>query len=776
MTSRTSSALNRKTGGYAFTSAFSVAPVAAAVAVFIMCTFLSGTGTETIQTIRVYNPDILYHFLPIPDAMFYYVILLLQASVTGVLMFGFTANKRSSAAYFGLPVKRSTLFISRGGAGLLLLFVPHIIHFCLRLQSNVEVFGSTPIVWNGFFIMLGTTLTLLLTVYTVTIVITLHVGTVYEAVLFALMFLYASVFTLISAQSVVSVFLHGNTWGEYYHLSPVSADKVTSFIVSYWLPIASMNFIETFGQITAWRLESSLTEMNTIVPWSLAVWALISVALAALSYRAFKRYKAEHSGALGINKALNLAVSFAASSFVFYNVIGAAGDTAYWLRFLLGTVLSLAAFVLCRFLLTLNIRGTFELKAYFPNYLSVPGVALIITLCCVTGGFGYSKAKPDANDIAAASVTYTGAPDFVPGDGETFGRVGEQDAFIRDYTGNIFTSAADIEKILSLHQKLIDGGTMSGGGDFIKMQLHFRYGLADGRIIDRFYKYVPADIVTDFLQTLDGTDFISEGAARATELAGEAFKLAEAGVMDAKYAHIIIADELMNLTGELTGAEAEELLTALQNDINRLSFEEKYYPQGKARAVVAIPRYRYDREGVLQPPELLNSELFTNLDDMVVVNQVGSVSYTMMGTVFAPDDDTQLLLGPSTNAQRFYITGGYTETLAFLEARGLIPAAPELSQVTAMRVQRYMLNPDYDTQSLYFRSYRLLDPPSTPYHTEVPAERYAELLIAARTHYYVNGGGYLLHAEKPGDGGVERVTLFIPEADAPEFLESLLKR
>jgi hypothetical protein len=89
-----------------------------------------------------------------------------------------------------------------------------------------------------------------------------------------------------------------------------------------------------------------------------------------------------------------------------------------------------------------------------------------------------------------------------------------------------------------------------------------------------------------------------------------------------------------------------------------------------------------------------------------------------------------------------------------------------------MRVQRDYLNPDYDTKSLYFRSYRLLTPIVSPNHKEVPAERYAEILSAARTHYYMNGGGYLLHVERPdGKDGIERVTLFIPEADAPGFLK-----
>jgi hypothetical protein len=237
----------------------------------------------------------------------------------------------------------------------------------------------------------------------------------------------------------------------------------------------------------------------------------------------------------------------------------------------------------------------------------------------------------------------------------------------------------------------------------------------------------------------------------------------------------------MNPTGELKGTDGTELLTALQNDIDRLSFDEKYYPQSKARAVIAIPRYRYDREGTLQPPELSNNELFTtfditNLGNSLSVIQGGTVTYTMLSAPFGPEAEMQMLLGPSTNTQRFYITDGYTETLAFLESHGFIPAAPELSQITAMQVQRYNFEPNYDTQSLYFRSYRLLNPPDYPKKKEVPLERYAEMLDAAQTHYYVDGGGYLLHICKPAaDDGTERVTLFIPEEDAPGFLKEMIK-
>jgi hypothetical protein len=53
----------------------------------------------------------------------------------------------------------------------------------------------------------------------------------------------------------------------------------------------------------------------------------------------------------------------------------------------------------------------------------------------------------------------------------------------------------------------------------------------------------------------------------------------------------------------------------------------------------------------------------------------------------------------------------------------------------------------------------------------VPEDKYAELLGLARTHYYMAEGGYYLYVDIEDEGRTRRVTLFVPEDDAPEYLE-----
>jgi hypothetical protein len=349
------------------------------------------------------------------------------------------------------------------------------------------------------------------------------------------------------------------------------------------------------------------------------------------------------------------------------------------------------------------------------------------------------------------------------------------DAFLREFESTQYKTREDIEKVLGLHKALIDaGGDLFGSKGRIKQQVHIHYHLENGEVFDRFYKSVPPELAVEMLQTLDGTDYVKESAANATKLAAEAFNLAEAGAFNKEDAAITVADALMNVTGTVTGADGLALLTALQNDIGRLTHDEKYFPQAQAKAVITFPRYEYDEDAVLRLPPFSNYDMFTNFNNVIVVGNGGSVAYSMGANSFGEQGQSPMMLGPSTIVQRFYITEGYGETLAFLREKGYALTEPDSNGIAAMSIERYNLNPGFETQSLYFRSYQLTNPKNSANFREVPKERYAELLAAARTHYFINEGGYLLHMDKPGEDGVNlRVTLFLPEADAPDFVKAM---
>jgi hypothetical protein len=162
----------------------------------------------------------------------------------------------------------------------------------------------------------------------------------------------------------------------------------------------------------------------------------------------------------------------------------------------------------------------------------------------------------------------------------------------------------------------------------------------------------------------------------------------------------------------------------------------------------------------------LGGDFLTN--SMTITSGDNAYTYEFLRQAF--------LLGPSTNALKFYITEGYTETLAFLRGKGydFSGGAADITGITKIYAEKYRLNLDYGTQALYFRAHKLIDPSDSANFKEIPLERLTELMAVARTHYYVPGGGYLLYIERPGaEGSVERVTLFIPEADAPGDLNEM---
>ena len=92
-----------------------------------------------------------------------------------------------------------------------------------------------------------------------------------------------------------------------------------------------------------------------------------------------------------------------------------------------------------------------------------------------------------------------------------------------------------------------------------------------------------------------------------------------------------------------------------------------------------------------------------------------------------------------------------------------------------MYVERYQINPKFYSKSLYFRAYHSIYNPRGDEAFDIPVEEHENVLRYARTHYYMNEGGYLVRLriiDKYNELNGLWITLFLPEADAPEYIVS----
>jgi len=480
-----------------------------------------------------------------------------------------------------------------------------------------------------------------------------------------------------------------------------------------------------------------------------------------------KRYKAENSGSLGINAALNFICPFVAVFWAFGLFTGAPSyGSAVITKLFAGLLASFITFILCRFLLTLNIKKTVS-PAGFKQYACMLGFTAAACLAALSGWFGYAAEQPDISEIAGASITYAGAPDLIVGDGTEVsnyylnGRDSEA-IYARDFYDLVYTSQDDIRAVLDIHTKLIKAGpdlsltkkqtVDDPDKDRLAIWTHVRYTLKDGRIIDRLYKTIPASVAQDMLN-LDESGLIKGRVADSLDIMAEFEDLKPIWLTDSLFMNLREIDSSLN----------KPLFEAVKKDYLSLSLQDKYY-DGRALAVLALPGLELDDAG----NTVVRSYNYSFINEFggvtISLNQTGGNNY-----IDLREDLLKIsLLGPSTTATRIYITEKYEHTLAFLKEHGYIaenPDLPSAGDVLEMYTERYIINPAaFETRPPYFRSYISYEYTPRGDSAKVDAKDYQALLDKARSSYYTAGGGQLLKVlSEDTDGKRVWITLFLPE-------------
>lgn len=704
--------------------------------------------------------------------------IFVQASVTAVMMFSFTAGGRASTMYLSLPITRGALFGARYFAGLALSAGAVVFAWAFLLLLNFAGHGLSGAWLGGWLMSLGAALAALSFMYSVACLVCLHLGTLADKFLFSWAVLVGLV---ASFRGVANIFraaaMPGNAMGAVYFGEPLGAGAFSA-VANLLPPGGAVAVFTRYNLGYAGSPDSHVPPLfDAASAGALAVLAWLALAALAgqLARRSFAVYPAEYAGVRRQPPWLEVVVCVLAV----YSFLGLAdpffADPGAGLLFALFAITMVVA-AAARLALVRRLGRLFD-RHGLATYGIVAGVWLFGVLFGLFGGFGYSSWQPDPARVERAQLSFRGAPEFVPGDGRYRGNylpilafadsppLGDAggDIILRDFSDLYFETESDILKVIELHGALIGAGrnrrpraqhSRSPEADWLRLEVRVRYHMRGGRVVDRLYREMPIHVAVHLLLGLHETDAVRARMAETTSLMQRHWDRFPIYATDIAFAG----------TAEIPAHGRAELLLAMQQDIDGLSVDDIYFPAAPARVLLHFPRLVEAGGRVGQPAY---AYFFANgaiaaqsgLSDFVPFRGYrGAVSERCM------------------HWKTFHVTDAWPRTLALLSEMQDVPAellGLELGaeRVVSMHAQRFQLFPAHTTTEPYFRSWLKTDSRSLQNSVAVPQNLHSLVLRGARTSYFAAAGGYRIYV----DFGGRRVVYFLPERLAPDDLRRALQ-
>ena len=413
------------------------------------------------------------------------------------------------------------------------------------------------------------------------------------------------------------------------------------------------------------------------MPWGTFIITLIlTVALAVLACIAFIRRPVEKTGMAGICPTLTVVASISISLFV-SSFICELNLNRFLLMFIFSLLFALVFFILN----TVCTAGIKSALAHYPQVLATACTVWLCVLVCFFGAFGYSDYIPEEAEIEKVVMNYIGNPVMLrgaKGGWETMGSGSSQ--YSNDASFNIdgyvqglnfihwwtyfedmpvLTSESDIAKAIEIHEYVISEGMKlksnincrepSNGESPFQAQWYIVYYLKDGSRVERYYEYVTLSAAERIASIEDGDAFREHYIENRLGPKG-------ANVFEYGKTSFEIGDEFFsNLTAlnMLTSEENYELFEALTRDFADLSYEDRYFYDGK---VLGILRFAAENNYYAD----------------------GQVVYGFGGN--APED---------RGRDTWYITEKYTRTLDFLQRHSLTEYFNASMTVISVETQPY---------------------------------------------------------------------------------------
>lgn len=722
-----------------------VAPIAlVALAVF---TAAIPVSTSVIPDISIFNVDFTHDQLKFrfwAEALDYPVVLgsALAGLVLGIRSFRFLLVKREATAVLSLPLSRAQIFATRFGAAALACVLSIGLPMLVSLVLNVAALN----IWSGLFsqfayVLAGLLVSALLACAVGALACAVA-GTVFEAAALSVALLAGVTVAMWGMNVLMQNMLVGNAFG------------ATLLSTTHEVAPALVAATAVANPLLFFSAEASAHQLFKVQHpvyyppagnWQLvAVWAVAMVVVVLLARMLFRRRHGERAGIAGLSLPLTLICGIVLGLAAF----GGAFTLLASLNLVAAVVVSFMAFWIVSAVL---MAGPFKGPAPSRQPLiavAAESAALACVLAAVgTGGLGYAQAVPEDADVESVSISCTGTPSYlaVPFQSATAG-----DGAFYVSASYTYDDAAAIDLVRDVHRKLtVTGGQpLAEASKFsdtvIPYDVVVHYQLKNGGELVRYYDRASLGELEQ-LAELDGTSRAGsltratvsgdtsllsddDASALANSTPRQAYAMGDTYLSDPLYA----APQLLNCDAQARS----ELLSALAEDAAKQPVEDRYHPQGACRGVL----------------------MFTQRGDVAA----DTFDYSIDNAIV-------------------YLTDSYTQTLAWLDAKGLSgylvsPGADEIESMTFQRYSPYEgMNDPSKPLSAYFMSYKsnqglqfITTKDFGTKYTEDDPEKIAELLPLCRNSYFMDDGGILASCKLKGQDAY--TYLFIPNDAAPKWL------
>lgn len=724
---------------------------------------------RTLRSIKNNIPTQEYVYCMLGDStptVAYYLPLIaaVLGAAFGILMFYFLDSKRMMTVYYGLGMKRTTLFRTVYLAGTMCSFLSIAVPLLLNCTINIAMLGNTAILWSTtayyFLVLFGMNML----GYTLSALCTAGTGTILESAIdtlgiLSIPFLMPQVLALLSRR-----FLNGSAIN--MPITPMLIEKpftdysdipdgVIYFIPDKFNPFITMQkvFVNDYDSLIKGDKPHYVWNTDGTVFAVIFISVLVAV-LAVCAVHVFAHRKAEYCNIPGANKTLNILGN---SILGFYILCLTA--TIFPLKSAFLSVI-IAVILFTGIFLALNALTQRGFKKSIKNWKQVfipVSVTAVLLLIFSSGMFGYSSYIPKADEIKSARVTSVypeGRGNInVQTIGTRYSRAsGSYTSLGFSYLRNVTRYAPDkcsyydeteIRSVLNLHEMLAESkgykARFSPFEPIVSRDIAISYTLKNGKTVTRYFRNCD-DKAFDALCLMQNNNFYKKDLS---DWLKKHLTDSPDGKPDFSVCSRFMTGEKFP---ELTDEEALKLYNAVEKDIKKQTSEERIFPQEAILGFIcqdSTSSYsRYEGEVLIdEGVSHLCVPYLTITADMV--NTINILREFGLGSVFesVPNIKRALVIDEKNSKHR-----------------DKLPP---------------MVSPNRDWMFMDNYLDKIISKDVTDKDKIILTKdesQIKELLSVAQPYYPTTRGGYLFIASDPK---VSSYIMFIPEDKAPEFVKGI---
>jgi len=527
---------------------------------------------KMVASSELYNPV---------AAVLFTAIMIVCAVIFPIILNSHLFSKKAVDVYHALPVSRQHMLAANTLAGLTIII--SVLFFNLASASVIDVIyrGMTDTIFARLFSDIGAWLSVIISCYAISTFAVMGVGTAFNALVYSLAFNFSFSVIMVIADGSFGQFLIGYRGG---NLSK-TAIKLS--------PVVTL--IEYLVRKQAYAQHEDITA-NTI---ALVVWAIIGIALFAVSVAMYLKRKSEFAENTSTNNILGVIIKLIGTfcgSVLFALFLSSVNSSAEKSTFIVGCIIgAVFSYILIEAVLT---RGFKTFKRALPLGAAMWAFCIAFCFICITGGLGYEKRLPDADDVKSVTIktqiynnSYLESSNIMVGE-NSFSGVNVADKKM------VFTTQSAINTIRDIHsagygyeKKLAEktennqyAARADQEGFYIGFEVDYK--LKNGTVLSRTYSNAPVETAQKFID-LEAEQEFKKNAYPVFEV--DAARVAEA--------HVISADGFNG--AKIDKNSYNELLEALRSDILAQDIADKTNPKEQQLG------YIYFSEDVSNIPEYI---------------------------------------------------------------------------------------------------------------------------------------------------------------------------